>query len=46
MRLAESSYDNTEYDNTETGCCARLDVPRWDEKQVTWKDKLFLRDHT
>jgi len=40
MRLAESSYDNAE-----TGCCARLDVPRWDEKRVTWKDKLFLRDH-
>ncbi len=40
MKLAETTYDNAE-----TGCCARLDPLRWDEKQVTWKDKLFLRDH-
>lgn len=40
MRLAETSYDNSE-----TGCCARLDVARWDEQEVAWRDKPFLRDH-
>ena len=40
MKLAE-----THYDNSETGCCARLDVDRWDEKTVAWEDKPFLRDH-
>jgi hypothetical protein len=33
------------YDNSETGCCARLDPAVWDEKEVSWQDKLFLRDH-
>ena len=40
MRLAETNYNNKE-----TGCCARLDVSRWDEQEVTWRDKPFLRDH-
>ena len=40
MKLAETNYDNTE-----TGCCARLDPALWDEKEVTWRDKPFLRDH-
>ena len=40
MRLAE-----THYDNTETGCCAKLDEARWNEQRVTWQDKPFLRDH-
>jgi len=36
---------DTKYDNSETGCCARLDADRWDEQVVTWKEKPFLRDH-
>jgi len=40
MKLAETNYDNAE-----TGCCARLDVARWDEKEVVWEEKPFLRDH-
>ena len=40
MKLAETNYDNSE-----TGCCARLDPALWDEKEVTWQDKPFLRDH-
>ena len=40
MKLAETNYDNAE-----TGCCAKLDVARWDEKEVVWQEKLFLRDH-
>jgi len=40
MRLAETTYDNAE-----TGCCARLDVAKWDAREFEWKDKLFLKDH-
>jgi hypothetical protein len=29
---------------TETGCCPRFDPDQWDEKEVTWQDKLFVRD--
>ena len=37
--------EETRYDNSETGCCARLDVARWDHKKITWNEKPFLRDH-
>jgi hypothetical protein len=40
MKLAEANYDNSE-----TGCCARLDAAKWDDKEFVWKDKLFLKDH-
>lgn len=40
MRLAD-----THYDNAETGCCARLDVAKWDGREHLWQDKLFLKDH-
>ena len=40
MKLADANYDNTE-----TGCCARLDVSRWEGQRFEWKDKLFLKDH-
>lgn len=40
MKLAD-----TQYDNAETGCCARLDDAQWDGRQFEWKDKLFLKDH-
>jgi hypothetical protein len=33
------------YKDSETGCCPRFDPKPWDKKQVTWKDKLFLKDH-
>ena len=29
----------------ETGCCPRFDPEPWDEKEVTWRDRLFLKDH-
>jgi len=32
-------------EKAETGCCQRFNPEPWDGKQVTWKDKLFLRDH-
>ena len=29
----------------ETGCCPIFDPEPWDQKEVTWQDKLFLKDH-
>lgn len=29
---------------SETGCCPRFNPEPWDEKEVTWQDKLFLKD--
>ena len=40
MKLAD-----TDYDNAETGCCARVDRARWDEQEFQWKNKPFLHDH-
>lgn len=28
-----------------TGCCEPFDPKPWDEKEVVWKDKLFVKDH-
>lgn len=28
----------------ETGCCPRFDPEPWDAKEITWNDKLFLKD--
>lgn len=33
------------YEQSETGCCPRFNPEPWDEKEVTWSDKLFLKDH-
>lgn len=32
------------YEKAETGCCPRFDPKPWDEKEIAWKDKLFLKD--
>jgi len=37
--------EQTNYDNSETGCCAKLDIELWDGRELDWKDKLFLKDH-
>ena len=37
--------EQTNYDNSETGCCARLDTKLWDERVLEWEDKPFLKDH-
>ena len=29
----------------ETGCCPRFNPEPWDNKEITFKDKLFLKDH-
>lgn len=28
-----------------TGCCEPFDPAPWQEKEVVWKDKLFVKDH-
>jgi hypothetical protein len=33
------------YENSETGCCPRFNPEPWNEKEVTFQDKLFLKDH-
>ena len=37
--------EQTNSDNSETGCCARLDTTLWDERDLEWEDKPFLKDH-
>ena len=32
------------YENSETGCCPRFDPGPWDEKEVTFQDRLFVKD--
>jgi hypothetical protein len=32
------------YENSETGCCPRFDPGPWDEKEIAWEDKLFIKD--
>ena len=28
-----------------TGCCDPFDPEPWQDKEITWKDKIFLKDH-
>ncbi|MFH1005300.1 MAG: hydrolase [Bacteroidota bacterium] len=30
--------------NTETGCCPRFNPEPWNEKEITWENKLFVKD--
>jgi hypothetical protein len=32
------------YRDSETGCCPRFDPAPWDEKEMSFKDELFLKD--
>ena len=32
-------------ENFETGCCPRFNPELWQEKEIVFKDKLFLKDH-
>jgi hypothetical protein len=31
--------------NNPTGCCELFDSTPWDEKEIEWKDKIFVKDH-
>jgi len=33
------------YEKSETGCCPRFDPKPWEEKEISFKDRLFLKDH-
>lgn len=35
---------DTLYKNSETGCCPRFNPEPWDEKEIIWQDKIFLKD--
>jgi hypothetical protein len=28
-----------------TGCCEPFNSEPWDQKEITWKDKIFVKDH-
>jgi effector-binding domain-containing protein len=28
-----------------TGCCEPFDPEPWQDKEITWKDKIFVKDH-
>ena len=28
-----------------TGCCEPFDPKPWDQKEIVWKDKIFVTDH-
>ena len=32
-------------EQAETGCCPRFNPEPWDEKEITWQDNLFIKDH-
>ena len=32
-------------EQAETGCCPRFNPEPWDEKEIIWQDKLFLKDY-
>jgi hypothetical protein len=33
------------YEQSETGCCPRFDPDPWNEKEISFKERLFLKDH-
>ncbi|MCJ7693362.1 MAG: hypothetical protein MUO22_08110 [Sedimentisphaerales bacterium] len=35
---------DTLYKDSETGCCLRFNPEPWDEKEIIWQDKIFLKD--
>ena len=32
-------------EQSETGCCPRFNPEPWDEKEISWQDNLFIKDH-
>jgi hypothetical protein len=33
------------YEQSETGCCPRFNPEPWDNKEISFQDKLFVKDH-
>lgn len=36
---------NKLYEQSETGCCPRFNPEPWEEKEISWQDSLFIKDH-
>lgn len=36
--------NNTQNETSETGCCPRFNPEAWEEKEITWNEKLFVKD--
>ena len=36
---------NKVYEQAETGCCPRFNPEPWEEKEISWQDNLFIKDH-
>jgi len=32
------------YEQSETGCCVRFNPEPWQDKEIIWKDKIFVKD--
>lgn len=32
------------YEQAETGCCPRFNPEPWQDQEITWQDKLFVKD--
>ena len=37
--------EQTNYDNRETGCCAKLDEASWNDRELVFDRKPFVKDH-
>lgn len=37
--------ENNDQQVKSTGCCEPFDPAPWQEKEIVWKDKLFVKDH-
>lgn len=36
---------NTNQSIKSIGCCEPFDPAPWQEKEIVWKDKIFVKDH-
>lgn len=45
MKPTTDKQGSQNTDTFETGCCPRFNPEPWQEKQVEFSDKLFLKDH-
>lgn len=37
--------EDINYDNKETGCCARFDPVPWEGREIVWDNAPFVKDH-
>src|SRR4030042_3140311 len=44
--MNENQLPKQNFDAPETGCCPKFDPSPWDEKEFTFKDKLFAKANT